>query len=1127
MTNDEINDPPGRVVIFGAGVTGLTVAHELIVRGFDVCVVEKHSIRDGTPDCAVGGMAATQYVYDLHGDGRPETYAQLRAPALDISGRLIFKKDSATELDGSQAELDGMKSNIDAWKESHRHQILRIQLHGYAGWGRVERAFERARHIAVKLGLLVPKDGGEGPELLEQPDGRIRVELLAHTCPEPRVDGAGKPYEGISWRRVEPRFASPVPGEHGYRYFPGYYRNLFDTMRRTPIYDDRGVETAHTVFENLVPTKRTAFSDPDNRLTVLERRPLRSIEELRRQLEMMLGQLHFTWQDIVRIQLKILRYLTSCKKRRVSYESISWWDFIEGHELSAEAQDHMLSTPQALVAMSAQHSDARVQGNTLVQLLMGQWSAEERADLSLNGPTTEAWLDHWRRFLEYQGVRFYQGELEFFAEDSEGVIPVVTSKDQTVLDCKKHARVRIFDEDPPLSREEQAALGHIEDSRWPCWISKREGWVPHVKECEYVPTISDAIIASLVRKGLVSFTNGKNRCCLVDPEHEHEHAHTMNWREQYENERKGLVSYHARDTFFVLATDVQSAQRAVRCLDPRSVRPQGSVEGKSSVEMLQDYRLNRPDQLPKITDPLRFFAGIQYYFDRRLDFFEGHIFYKKSFWGLTSISQAQFWRRRRVRQRDRYLTVLSVILGKFDVEGLNGKTAWDCTRDEIAVEVWKQIEQSLAWTAKSPSPSAYHIDDNLIFNRRDRLSFRVRERRTNCGGEDEWIDSNTGTITITGLDGDPTPEIPSQGRQLRMVVDGKARFDVGGGSIGFPYPFHGNGQISPKEADSKSVIAYQPNAGFAGFDFFGSQGVHTVEVRHEDGPVVRDGALRLHLEGFLELDLTKYVEHRGTHSADDIRYQIVTQPTQGGLYDPPPEMRYRPNRRMLGGDRIGHNLTPFHTNPVDDWKRRPGWLPERSERDGDASTWPPTIEFRRNLHKNLVLAGTYTKTYTRLTTMEAANESGRHAVNTILAELSIRNDNHEVAEPCKTWDPEEHEVDDLASLKLLDEALLDAGLPHFADILQLDRLPDMIVDRRHDDLSLRPNTELLGRLLKYRSAWPAELSKLWESVAGSATKPMDLLAELGKHGMDASAFGSAFEPLLDWLGTLGKGEGTE
>src|SRR5262245_30517368 len=56
-------DAPRRkkVVIFGGGVTGLSAAHELIERDFDVVVVEEREdrLRPGQPD--LGGMARTQW----------------------------------------------------------------------------------------------------------------------------------------------------------------------------------------------------------------------------------------------------------------------------------------------------------------------------------------------------------------------------------------------------------------------------------------------------------------------------------------------------------------------------------------------------------------------------------------------------------------------------------------------------------------------------------------------------------------------------------------------------------------------------------------------------------------------------------------------------------------------------------------------------------------------------------------------------------------------------------------------------------------------------------------------------------------------------------------------------------
>ena len=45
----------------------------------------------------------------------------------------------------------------------------------------------------------------------------------------------------------------PLPGEHGFRFFPGFYRHVPDTMRRIPY-------GAGTVFDNLVAARRITIS---------------------------------------------------------------------------------------------------------------------------------------------------------------------------------------------------------------------------------------------------------------------------------------------------------------------------------------------------------------------------------------------------------------------------------------------------------------------------------------------------------------------------------------------------------------------------------------------------------------------------------------------------------------------------------------------------------------------------------------------------------------------------------------------------------------------------------------------------------------------------------------------------
>src|SRR5271154_1490228 len=90
-----------------------------------------------------------------------------------------------------------------------------------------------------------------------------------------------------------------LPGEHGFRFFPGFYKHVIDTMRRIPSFDGR------KVADHLVPTTRVAFT-PD---------------------------------DLAFFGARFWQILTSCDQRRLSeYEGTSWWKFVGAEQRSASYQ---------------------------------------------------------------------------------------------------------------------------------------------------------------------------------------------------------------------------------------------------------------------------------------------------------------------------------------------------------------------------------------------------------------------------------------------------------------------------------------------------------------------------------------------------------------------------------------------------------------------------------------------------------------------------------------------------------------------------------------------------------------------------------------------------------------------
>jgi uncharacterized protein with NAD-binding domain and iron-sulfur cluster len=65
-----------------------------------------------------------------------------------------------------------------------------------------------------------------------------------------------------------------LPGEHGFRFFPGFYRHVTNTMSRIPF----GPES--TVFENLTQSTRMEMAQQGKRALVAPAQFPRSIQEL-------------------------------------------------------------------------------------------------------------------------------------------------------------------------------------------------------------------------------------------------------------------------------------------------------------------------------------------------------------------------------------------------------------------------------------------------------------------------------------------------------------------------------------------------------------------------------------------------------------------------------------------------------------------------------------------------------------------------------------------------------------------------------------------------------------------------------------------------------------------------------
>ena len=101
--------------------------------------------------------------------------------------------------------------------------------------------------------------------------------------------------------------------------------------------------------------------------------------------------------------------------------------------------------------------------------------------------------------------------------------------------------------------------------------------------------------------------------------------------------------------------------------------------------------------LAPLSNSVQWMNGIQYYLTRDVPLTHGHIIFIDSPWALTAVSQRQFWTGIDFADWGDGKTqgILSVDISQWDTPGLNGKAAIDCTRAEIADEVWAQLKRSL------------------------------------------------------------------------------------------------------------------------------------------------------------------------------------------------------------------------------------------------------------------------------------------------------------------------------------------------------------------------------------------------------------------------------------------------
>ena len=196
---------------------------------------------------------------------------------------------------------------------------------------------------------------------------------------------------------------NPLPGEHGFRFFPGFYKHVIDTMKRIPFPGN-----SNGVFDNLVPAPHVMMARTDHDPIIMPDRFPRSFADLKLMLNALHADTGLTDGDKELFTDRVWQLITSCQERRQNdYERVGWWEFTDADRRDKAYQDLLAKgLTRTLVAARAKTASTKTGGDIFLQLIFNMANPSVATDRILNGPTNERWLHPWYEYLVKKGVDY-------------------------------------------------------------------------------------------------------------------------------------------------------------------------------------------------------------------------------------------------------------------------------------------------------------------------------------------------------------------------------------------------------------------------------------------------------------------------------------------------------------------------------------------------------------------------------------------------------------------------------------------------------------------------------------------------------------------------------------------------
>jgi uncharacterized protein with NAD-binding domain and iron-sulfur cluster len=459
-----------------------------------------------------------------------------------------------------------------------------------------------------------------------------------------------------------------VPGEHGFRFFPGWYRHLPDTLSRIPSDRHKGHRGDNTVLDHLVTVSSnliTTYKGPP--VPLLLHAP-RNADQAQRLLSFgrEIQKMGLTLEDAHVFLARLTEFLSVPDNvRKEKYDRIPWTEFLGG---GRSAAFHVLAShTRTLVAAKPTEASAYTIATMAVRTL---FDSSLTIDRVLDGPTSDVWIDPWVRFLEGRGVRFRYGyDLESVA--FEDGAPRIASLRFSLIDSKYFSRANHEHKAP--ADERRRSLREFDE-----WRELRQppgDLADPYREALAKEAAGDAKVRTENLKNLKTLGRQLLTAAI-------EHERKANDEQQRDSKQPHSNPFEPKADHYLFAVPIEQMAYYVN---------------RSTMMTYHDPSLRNVVRLSSSVD---WMVGIQFYLKSPLNLEAGHIVCADSEWSLTAIDQTQFWRDADVPKEVQ--SILSVDISAWDTKGhFNQKEAYRCTKKEITEEVWQQLKKSFNRSGKA------------------------------------------------------------------------------------------------------------------------------------------------------------------------------------------------------------------------------------------------------------------------------------------------------------------------------------------------------------------------------------------------------------------------------------------